>query len=471
MTVLRVAVATTEGPAEVQALAPEDAPDVKSVICVDGGSDALPVSRAYDGFVRRPTGVIEARFGHRVWRMDVSAPIGDGDSWQLGAYAAHMLHAHGRLATDGTAEPWAAYVLATGAVDTRLKVRGVDHVRTKLEMAAPRLYALLRQGIPVYLAVPEDNAGDLAASVFRDLGLAGVDVFQCRTADALDVRLPALAEEGQATVPGQGPSALANDAWDTHMNEAETDGRRGRRSGPTDGKSGAGFAKKLGAAAGIVVLLLAAGLWLLRDVPSLVAAAREGNYAELARRLDNGDGGLCLACTVVGGWIRGHQPATADVGATAVELSAEGIRSCTASTFGDGSYARKRLTPGSQLPRTDPGTICALEYQALNRSNGPIPMAIALHADNAEVARKTERSVAPGQSMRLRLEASELSNFRDGVAVVVLAGGLGTGDLAEAVRARPGLLRPDGGDAGALGVQRKVIRHPFAQTDTEPKFQ
>jgi len=466
VTALRVAVATTEAPAEVQALAPEDAPDVKSVICVDGGSEALPVSRVYDGFVRRPTGVIEARFGHRVWRMDVTAPIGDGESWQLGVYAAHMLHANGQLAIDSMTGPWAGYVLATGAVDTRLNVRAVDHVRTKLRAAAPRLHALLRRDIPVYLALPEDNAHDVAPAVLRELGLDRVDVFPCRRADALDTRLPALLAAGESTTAPPKSTRAAQDGEAT-MGDEET-----RRSFPRQGKPRTGGRTKLAAAATVVLLLMAGVAWLLRDVPALMAAADGGDYAKLARRLNTDESGLCLGCRLVGTWNSGRRPNAAAMGTTAVELSAKGIRDCTSATFGDGRYARKRLTPGSRLPETDPDSVCALEYQALNKAAAPMPMTIALRAGNTILARKTSRAVQPGGNLRLRIDGRDLAAIQNGLDVVVLAGGLGTGDLAAAARVRPALLRPDGGDPAALGVQRTVIRHPFkAAPDGETRFQ
>ena len=96
----RIVIATTEGPAEVERLSEED-PDVRSVVCLQGKALALPISPDYDAFVRRPVGVIEARFGHACYRLDVSAPISGGLSWQLGVFAAHALKAAGRLAEKG----------------------------------------------------------------------------------------------------------------------------------------------------------------------------------------------------------------------------------------------------------------------------------------------------------------------------------------------------------------------------------
>ncbi|MEP6149304.1 MAG: hypothetical protein ABJ201_17940, partial [Nisaea sp.] len=88
MRLIRVLIATTRGPVEVQNIAREN-PAVRSVICVGGAFTALPVSPAYDAFVREPTGVVERMTGHPVYRTDVAAPIEAGESWQLGMFLAH----------------------------------------------------------------------------------------------------------------------------------------------------------------------------------------------------------------------------------------------------------------------------------------------------------------------------------------------------------------------------------------------
>ncbi len=102
MTLVRVHVGTTEGPAEIQRITDEP-PGIRSVVCLDGKAVALPISADYDSFVRRPTGVVERLFGHSAFRMDVGARITDGLSWQLGALVAHSLYLgqpsrHGRAA-------------------------------------------------------------------------------------------------------------------------------------------------------------------------------------------------------------------------------------------------------------------------------------------------------------------------------------------------------------------------------------
>ena len=150
MTKLRVYIATTEGPSEIQGIIEEDG-DLQSVICLDGTASALPVSTGYDAFVRKPTGVIERVTGNRVYRMDVSHPITNGDSWQLGVYLAHML-AHSNILADRN-ELSSGVVLATGALRTRdLHVDQVGHVVEKLESAA----SLLENNMVTFILPADD---------------------------------------------------------------------------------------------------------------------------------------------------------------------------------------------------------------------------------------------------------------------------------------------------------------------------
>jgi hypothetical protein len=132
MPLIRVLIATTRGPVEVQNIAREN-PAVRSVICVGGSFTALPVSPAYDAFVREPTGVVERMTGHPVYRTDVAAPIEAGESWQLGMFLAHAFHLSGALATPGDVA--AQTILVTGGLDRNLKVTPVSHVAEKLARA------------------------------------------------------------------------------------------------------------------------------------------------------------------------------------------------------------------------------------------------------------------------------------------------------------------------------------------------
>jgi len=149
-----VYIATTEGPSEIQRITPED-PDVRSVICHDGKAIALPISADYDSFVRRPTGVIEACFGHGAYRVDIGDPIASGLSWQLGLFIAHALCDEGRLVRADDKVP--QIIWATGEVTRDLAVDTVDDVDRKIRRSEGRIRAHLDRGSRVVLAVPAGN--------------------------------------------------------------------------------------------------------------------------------------------------------------------------------------------------------------------------------------------------------------------------------------------------------------------------
>lgn len=151
---LRVVVATTDGPSIVQRITAED-PGLRSVVCLAGTSMDLPISAAYDAFVRRPTGVVERDVGHRVFRVDVDRPIAAGASWQLGLYLAHRLKAVGRLAEDS--EPAEGIVWATGSVDVDLNVGPVDRVAEKARRSA----SVFGAEVPVLVICARGNASEL----------------------------------------------------------------------------------------------------------------------------------------------------------------------------------------------------------------------------------------------------------------------------------------------------------------------
>ncbi len=168
MTSVRVYIATTEGPAEVQRITEEE-PNVNSVICLDGKALALPISPDYDAFVRRPTGILEQAYGHPAYRMDVSAAISEGMSWQLGALVAHALLAVGRLAQKG--EPAGQVVWLTGEVDRDLQVLPVEYVREKIRRSEPLFSDLKAAGTPAILGVPRRNRDELDADWLEQAGL------------------------------------------------------------------------------------------------------------------------------------------------------------------------------------------------------------------------------------------------------------------------------------------------------------
>jgi len=148
---IRIYIATTEGPVEVQRITREDAA-VRSVVCENGTAKALPISRAYDGFVKEPTGVVQRSFDHPSFRMDVSAPITDGNSWQFGAFVAHAFFHENRLAGPDDAVENALWL--TGEIDRDLNIRPVNHIKEKLSASNELFEQLRSDGVRLFCFVP-----------------------------------------------------------------------------------------------------------------------------------------------------------------------------------------------------------------------------------------------------------------------------------------------------------------------------
>ncbi|NKB21521.1 MAG: hypothetical protein GKS01_13595 [Alphaproteobacteria bacterium] len=159
-----VFVATTEGPTRLQRLTAE-APDVRSVICLGGRAMALPISPDYDTFVRRPTGVIEACYGHSAYRMDISDPIGSGLSWQLGAFVGHALARERRLATNN--ETYNRVVWASGEVNCDLSVQSVSDIGQKLQRSRDLFDDLIADGTEIVIAIPAANRAEAEEEISR----------------------------------------------------------------------------------------------------------------------------------------------------------------------------------------------------------------------------------------------------------------------------------------------------------------
>ena len=198
---LRVLIATTNGPVEVQLLTEEDPVIGRCVACIGGTTETADIAAAYHAFVVRPTGVIEARFGHPCYRLDVSGRIDAGSSWQLGVFVAHALLAAGRLAQENDIADGILWV--TGSVrPVDLTVGAVSHVPEKLVNSLDRLKQELNARRPVLLAVPVDNAADVSPSAAKELLALGAETITVSHAQALfyvlGLKLPLAGSKGLA---------------------------------------------------------------------------------------------------------------------------------------------------------------------------------------------------------------------------------------------------------------------------------
>jgi hypothetical protein len=157
----KVFIPTTRGAVQVLSITRE-APDIRSVLCIEGSFEALPVSSRYEQFVRRPTGVIEKLLGEGSYRTDLDAPVTQGDSWQLGILCAHVLD--GSTLFSGTRERRQAgrTIWASGEVSPALEVRPVDHMRQKFTESLAILQGLHDGGEQITVLLHPSNSDEIA---------------------------------------------------------------------------------------------------------------------------------------------------------------------------------------------------------------------------------------------------------------------------------------------------------------------
>ena len=207
---VRVFLATTEGVVRIERITREEAR--QSAICLKRTTKVLPVSAGYDAFVRPPSGVIEREFGpypQGAFRLDVSAPVSEGESWQLGVFAAHALAAAGRLA--GPDEDAGAAIWLTGGLDNDLRVVAVGHVPDKLEVSRPEFERQAAE-VPVTAFAPQSNAAAASAVALPEgVRLRGVET-AAEVLAALDLAPPRRAAAVDASRPNPAPPSRRR-AW------------------------------------------------------------------------------------------------------------------------------------------------------------------------------------------------------------------------------------------------------------------
>lgn len=171
MSAYSIVVLTTEGPSQLIRLACEGE-GIQSVVCLNRSTEKASISSAYESFVSRPTGLIEARFGPGGYRVDLSENITAGNSWQLGFYLAHMLSEQGILGGSVTAQGEVLWV--TGALNHDQQIIPVSHVDLKLVRSEPLLRRLQKEGIKFRFLLPEANLRevDRAWMERNDVGLS-----------------------------------------------------------------------------------------------------------------------------------------------------------------------------------------------------------------------------------------------------------------------------------------------------------
>lgn len=170
MSRIRLYIATSEGPVQIQRILAENVLDETepSAVCLNGTHTRLGITKAYTFFVRDH---VRAFSGTGVYRMDLDARIDGGDSWMLGAWIAHkLLHAERLSSHNDHAE---ISVFATGEIafgagaDRTLEVRQVGHIPDKIRLMADRMAAEAAAGRRVLFLAPRANADDARVEIAK----------------------------------------------------------------------------------------------------------------------------------------------------------------------------------------------------------------------------------------------------------------------------------------------------------------
>jgi hypothetical protein len=155
-----VYIGTTDGPVQIERISNEPV-DLTEVFVGRDISHPLPISDAYESFVQRgrPVERLFGPFEFQAFRMDLSAPVNSGDSWQLAALVAHGLAKASRLANSDD-EP-KEIVWLTGRVDADGRVGAVGHIDEKFRASREFLNEQSARGIPPKLYVPAEDENGL----------------------------------------------------------------------------------------------------------------------------------------------------------------------------------------------------------------------------------------------------------------------------------------------------------------------
>ena len=199
MNPFKVFIPTTRSAVRVLSITKE-APEIRSVICVAGSFEALPVSGSYDQFVRRPTGVIEKLLGEGSYRTDLDGPVTQGDSWQFGILLAHMLEKSGGLIQSRDAPTANGVIWASGEVSPAMDIRPIDHMRQKFNESRVQLQALHNNGETVTVVLHPSNHAEIADLIPEDwIIIATERVLDAASAIGVEIAAPSTAPRRQIT--------------------------------------------------------------------------------------------------------------------------------------------------------------------------------------------------------------------------------------------------------------------------------
>lgn len=156
MTRYAVFIGTTAGPARIERITLEPSARA-SMVCLGRSARQLPLSADYDSFVAPGIGAAARAFGpfsDGGFRMDLSAPVSGGDSWQLAVFVAHAIAADPDASLARDLDDADSVLWLSGSVDYDYQAHPVAHMAEKLHASSPAFAEWLRAGRPVTVIVP-----------------------------------------------------------------------------------------------------------------------------------------------------------------------------------------------------------------------------------------------------------------------------------------------------------------------------
>jgi hypothetical protein len=154
-------IATTQGLVAIQNIMPIDDEDISSVVSINGTSTTANISGSYHNFVKKGVGIIHQMFGACSYRVDISARIDQGNSWQVAMYLAHLAQSKGLLG-NGEVSQGDTVICATGEVNTtNQQVLAVGEVAVKFKLAQPQLEQWTLLGAAVQFLLPLANQSEV----------------------------------------------------------------------------------------------------------------------------------------------------------------------------------------------------------------------------------------------------------------------------------------------------------------------
>jgi hypothetical protein len=166
---IHIFIATTQGLVAIQNITPIDDEDISSVVSVNGTSTTANISSSYHNFVKKGVGIIQQMFGACSYRVDISARIDQGNSWQVAMYLAHLAQSKGLLG-NGEVNQGDTVICATGEVNTsNHQILAVGEVALKFKLAQPQLQQWTTQGAKVQFLLPQANQSDVKQNNYIQL--------------------------------------------------------------------------------------------------------------------------------------------------------------------------------------------------------------------------------------------------------------------------------------------------------------